>query len=220
MTALQGRFFYSMNKSTILQRVSSHVNNTSEVPTGDLLLQWSDFLETANQEWCTAYEPQVLIKTFHTTMAVSGTSVALPDDFKRFAGFITINSAKVEERDPREATITSGDYVTWGGNQDVGIYMTTQALTSPASIAVPYHSKATALSTLTSTSPIPTPEFLVMRVTHYAKLARQDADYTEFKDQADLLLARMVGDENTSDLQKNKTIRTQSEYKGFRLGDD
>ena len=212
-----------MTKSEILKRVASYANADATTPTGDELNQWSEYLELAQEEWFRAYDPQVLIKVFNTTMAQSGTSVALPADFKgKFAGFININGKLSEEFKPSEHDILSGaQAVKWGGNSSTGFYMVlSQALTSNASLAIPYHSRATSLSTLTSVSPIPDSQFLVTRTTEYVLMQRGNPTYVEFQAKADLLLQRMVAAEVSTDIQRNKTIRTSAEYSGFTFGED
>jgi hypothetical protein len=211
----------SLPKSNILQRIASHVNGNSIVPVGADYNQWSDFLEESQSEWYNSYDPHVLIKTYPTTLQASGTSLALPDDFKeKFAGFIIIDGNPLEEFDPVVATIAQGAYVTWGGNQADGYYMTTPAYASLVSVLVPYHSRATALATLTSISPIPDPEFLIDRTTEKIMLQRGQSEYVEFQAKADLLLQRMVANEVSADMQKNNTIRTTLELNNFTLGDD
>lgn len=212
----------SMTKSNILQRVAANVNADASVPTGDEYNLWSEFLEESNQEWADSYEPQVLIKTAPLTMPTSGTSVALPADFKeKFAGFIIINGVPVPEIKPQDAPFHSNQVAWWGGNQNNGYYMNLKlALTSPTSLIAPYHSRPTSLSTLTSISSIPDPHFLVNRVTEKVLLQRGQGEYQEFQSKADLLLQRMVANEVTTDIQRDNTIKTPSDRTGFVFGDD
>jgi hypothetical protein len=215
----------SLTKVQILTRVAANANGEATAPTvgGDEYNQWGEFLETAQSEWYLSYDPQVLIKTFNTTMAQSGTSVALPADFKeKFAGWPLINGNKVDEINPVQELLYSGSLkALWGGNQADGYYMKlTKALTSGASLMIPYHSRATSLATSTSVSAIPDPEFLVNRVTEKVLLQRGQPEYQEFQAQANLLLQRMAGNEVSSELQRMKTIKTSAEYNGFVIGRD
>lgn len=212
----------ALTRNQILQRVAANANGEATAPSGDELSQWLEFLASSDSEWNTAYDFQSMVKTYNTTMAQSGTSVALPDDFKeKFAGYVKVNGALHEEFDVVEATIASGGYVTWGGNQSSGYYMNlSRALTSNASVAVPYHSRVTSLATSTAISPCPNPEFLVARTTEHVLLNRGQPEYVEFQQRADLLLQRMVNAEVSADMQKNNTIRTQAELDGFTLGED
>ncbi len=209
-------------KSDILQRVSSNVNGTATVPSGDELSLWSDYLEDANQEWPNAFDFQVLIQTYKTTMLQSGTSVALPADFKeKFAGLIDIEGALFEEYSRQEATRTTGNFVTWGGNQADGYWLNVSAaLYSTSYVHAPYHSRPTSLSTLTSISPIPNPEFLIDRVSEKALRQRGQPEYADFQDKADLLLQRMVANEVSTDIGRNNQIRTEAELQNFTIGDD
>jgi len=209
-------------KSDILKSVSANVNGTASVPEGDELDLWSEYLESANQEWAHAYDPEVLIKICKTTILQSGTSVALPDDFKeKLAGYVDIEGELWEEYSKQEATITTGDYVTWGGDQSAGYYLnTSRALYSTCSVKIPYHSRPTSLSTLTSISPIPDPEFLVARVSEKAMMQRGQPEYVEFQAKADLLLQRMVAGEVSTDIGRNNQIRTQAELNDFEIGED
>jgi hypothetical protein len=198
-----------MTKEDILTRCAAIANGEATAPSGEELLQWSEFLESANQEWSYAYDFQAMIRTHQTTILQSGTSVALPADFKeKFAGYVDIGGDNYEEFDPVEGTIVSGDYITWGGNKTDGYYMkVSNALTSTCEANIPYHSFPTSLATLTSVSPVPDPEFLVARTAEQVLLQRGQPEYVEFQSKADLLLQRMVAAEVATDLQKNKTIR-------------
>lgn len=211
-----------MDKETLLKRISSHVNGVSEVPDGDVFNQWSDFLDEAQDEACEAIDFQTLIKTHRTTVATSGTSVALPADFKeRFAGFPQLGSTPTQELDPVEATLFEGDYLSWGGDRSNGYYLSLKnPTTETLSLSIPYHSRATSLATLTAITPIPIPEFLVARSVEKIMLQRGQSEYVEFQGKADLLLQRMAANEVSADFQKNKTIRTATEYAGFVLGED
>lgn len=211
----------STNVEDILQEIAVNVNGVAETPTSDELTAWMKRLNVAYQEWANTYEPQLLIKQYNTTFAQSGTSLALPADFKeKFAGYIKIDGDNYQEFDPIEGTFASGDYVTWGGNLRDGYYMNISvALSSQVSVMVPYHSRPTSLSTLTSIPLIPDPEFLTARTTEKVMLQRGQAEYVEFQTKADLLLQRLVATEVSSDIQKNKTIRTQAELDSFVIGD-
>lgn len=212
----------AMTKSNILQRIAANVNSDATVPTGDELNLWSEFLEESNQEWAGSYDPQVLIKQTVLQVPTSGTSVALPTDFKeKFAGFIQINGVNVPEVKPEDAVFYSNQALWWGGNQNSGYYLNLRiALTSQSSLVVPYHSRPTSLPTLTSVSPIPDPHFLVNRVTEKILLQRGQGEYQEFQTKADLLLQRMVANEVTTDIQRDNTIKTPSDRTGFVFGDD
>lgn len=209
-------------QESLLKRVAVNVNGVSETPAGEELTAWATRLDESYQEWANSYDPQILIKTHHTTMAQSGTSVALPADFKeKFAGYTKINGDLWEEFNPVEGTFVSGKYITWGGNIRDGFYLNlSAALTSNASLAIPYHSRPTSLSTLTSIPIIPDPEFLVARTTEKVMLQRSQPEYVEFQTKADLLLQRMVANEVSTNLQRNKSIRTSLEYNNFTMGDD
>ena len=211
-----------MNKNDILTKVSAFANGEATLPTGDEYTQWNEFLATADKEWNQAYDFQGMIKTYRNTLAQSETSISLPSDFKeKFAGYIEIGGDKYPEYSIIESTITSGDYVTWGGNQNSGYYMNLSMPRSEhSSVVVAYHSRVTSLSTGTSISPCPDPEFLVARTTELVFLNRGQSEYVEFQQKADLLLQRMVANETSSSLQRNKAIRTSSDYSGFVFGED
>lgn len=212
----------SETQESLLQKIAVNVNGVAETPVGEELTAWQKRLDDSYQEWANAYDPQILVKTYHTTMAQSGTSVGLPDDFKlKFAGYTKVNGDLWEEFNPVEGTFASGKYITWGGNDRDGYYLNlSAALTSAASLSIPYHSRPISLSTLTSVPIIPDPEFLVDRTTEKIMLQRSQPEYVEFQVKADLLLQRMVANEVSTNLQRNKGIRTQMEYDNFTLGED
>lgn len=212
----------ALNKSQILTRVSALVNGEAAEPSGDELAQWSEFLEIANQEWSGTYDPQALIKTFTGHIGVSGTSMALPTDFKeKFAGYININGSVTHELSPLDSTFIAGDYILWGGNINDGYFLNTaMALTSAASVVVPYHSRPTSLATLTSVSPCPDPDFLVFRTAEYAMQQRGQPEYVDTQVKADLLLQRLVEKDNVTGHQRDTSIKTMYQNRGFRFGRD
>lgn len=205
----------------ILKQVGVNVNGVAEVPSGDELTAWIERVNEAYFEWSNSYDPQILIETYRTTMAQSSTSVSLPISFKKFAGFVKADSDNIPELDPVEATTSTGDYITWGGNARDGYYLNiSEPVTEDVPFTVPYHSRPTSLSTLTSIAIIPDPEFLTARTTEKVMLQRSQPEYVEFQVKADLLLQRMVAEEVSTDIQKSKGIRTQDEYNGFTFGED
>lgn len=215
------RVFY-MNKDAILTKVSAFANGEASVPTGDEYTQWSEFLSTANEEWNNGFDFQSMTKVYRTTLSLSGTSAALPSDFKeKFAGYIDVEGDKYSEYNLVEATITGGNYVTWGGNRSSGYYMNiSKAVSEDSAVIIPYHSRVTSLTSPASISPCPDPEFLVMRTTELVFLNRGQPEYVEFQSKADLLLQRMVANEVSSNIQRNKQIRTQADYNGYTFGED
>lgn len=212
----------SLTKTQILTRVAANVNGDATAPDGDELSLFSEYLEESNQEWAAAYDPQVLLKPYYTTMGISQYSGALPTDFKeKFAGYIIINGAKYQEIKPQEAVFRSDQCLWWGGNQDTGYYFNLNyALTTGASLYMPYHSRPTSLATGTAISPCPDPHFLVNRTSEKVLLQRGQPEYQEFQLKADLLLQRMVQADVTADIQRDNTIKDVMYYNGFTLGED
>jgi len=212
----------ALTKSQILIRVSALVNGEASEPSGDELAQWSQFLEIANQEWPLAYDPQSLVKYFTGQITTSGASMALPSDFKeKLAGAVLLNGNAVRELGLLDSTFFTGNYVTWGGNNSSGYYLNTaQALTSTASLVVSYHSRPTSLATLTSVSPCPDPDFLVFRTAEYALQQRNEPGYVDIQGKADLSLQRMLDRENTHGYQRDSSVKTMYQHRGFRLGRD
>ena len=211
-----------MLKQDILQRVSSYTKGEASVPSGDELDLWSEFLEDANQEWPNAIDPQALIAVHRTTMLQSGTSVALPETFKeKFAGFIDILGERYNEISPQYATNTSGEFVQWGGNRADGYYLqVSRARYSTSAVTIPFHSRPSSLTTLTSLINCPDPEFLVARTTEKVLMQRGQTEYQEFQQRADLLLQRMAANQVSGDIQRNNTIRTSFEMSDFTIGED
>jgi len=210
------------NLEDILKSIATNVNGVADLVTGDEYTTWKTRVNDSYQEWAHTYEPQVLVKTFHTTMAQSGYSLALPSNFKeKFAGYPNIGGNLYEEFSATEATMATGKYVTWGGDKVNGYYLKlSAALTSNVSVAIPYHSFPSSLTTLTSVPIIPDPDFLVNRATEKTLLQRGQTEYIEFQTKADLLLQRLVATEVAQDIQRNKTIRDQVERNNFTIGED
>lgn len=211
-----------MTVDNILKRVAASVNGEAVTPAGDEYDQFMEFLNMAQGEWSDAYEFQVLRKVHFATMPVSGTSVALPANFKgKFAGYIQVNDSLLPELDPVEGTFTSGDYVTWGGNDSEGYYLNlSRALTSSASLAIPYHSRPTSYLSLTQVSICPDPNFEVARTAEMILLQRGQPEYVEFQNKGNVLLERLVANENTADVQKKREINTTFVRNNFTLGED
>lgn len=209
-------------KEQLLKSISRNVKGVYETPTGNDLTYWGDVLDEVNEEWNQTYDFQNMISTYRTTVLQSGTSIALPNDFKeKFAGYIDIGGDPFQEIDPVEATLLSGTYVKWGGNYSDGYYLEiTPATSSVVEAVIKYHSRVTSLSTLTAISKCPDDTFLINRTSELILLEQEDTKYLEYQNRADLALKRMVAMENSTDFQKNNQIRSQNDYNGFIIGDD
>jgi len=216
---------YTTTVADILKSIASNVNGEASAPTAgsDDETLWMNLVQSSQSDWDSTHDWEVLRKTYDTTMAQSGTSVALPADFKKLDGYPVINGSEYEEIRPEDTPLyENSDYVLVGGNPADGYYLTVySALTSNASVSIRYFARPTTLATTTQIPVLTNPDYLVAQTSMKILRQRGDPKFTLFQQEADLLLARMVEEEIRTYDQKDTSIPHWAEKtKYFVPGED
>lgn len=212
-----------MGKLTVSQLMSGiamHVNGNTTQPATDSE-EYNLFIEALNQAQndvaSVDYDWKGLRQVYKTTVSTSGTSVALPSDFVKPMGFPTVNGKEYIEIGEEETGkfLSSDKYVTFNlANK----YMTINpALVTVSSVNIPYLSYPSTLATVSQVSFVPSDQYLIKKASGYILLSRENPKYTEYFQEAEVLLSQMIGKEVHDFIQKNTTvkniIRDRSDFK-------
>jgi len=216
-----------LTKDQIFQRAAATVNGEATAPdtTDTEYSTWSEFLEESNQEWPLVFPFRALNKTFNATANQSGTSVALPRDFRKFRGFPTFDGAELQEVREEETGLFRGQsYVVPKINASHIPYLLTTPLRgtggSFVAAAIPYVSSPTHMATGSSVSPCPDDSFLVNRLKEKILKQRGDPAFTLYQEEADAVLSRMIEDEVVQFNQLDSSTKSTFSHGGFTIGQD
>lgn len=214
-----------MTKQEILTRVAADVKNDATMPTagGSEYNQWSEFLEEELSAWAEVLDWHTLKSTQTLTLGTSGTSVALPSNFKRVAGFATDGTYRYQE--------VEFDKFTAYGNSDrvfrigydptnQGHYMETKSALAGKTLTIPMVNYPSALASPASIPNIPNPNYLVKRLKVRVFKNFQNPIFTEIEAEADLLLQQMINNEYLKYPQFAGFAPDTQELNGFTLGID
>ena len=213
-----------MAQKTLIQLMSSmapHINGDVDVPTtgDDEYLLWQEALNQAQDDWQDMdYDWPQLRKISTVTVLMSGTSVALPSDFRKLRGNPDISGVLFPEVNPEEVYrfLSTDSFVTVDFNQNCLNINPPQPTT--AAMRIPYLGRATSLATTTAVSPCPSDNFLVYRAASKILLSRDDGKYVEFESKSDDLKQVMIGSSVHDDIQKDTRIKSKQELMGFTIG--
>lgn len=198
-----------------------HVNGDTSAPTtgDDEYLLWQEALNQAQDDWAGVdFNWPTLRKTLNTTILASGTSLGLPSDFKKLAGYPQFEGIEFPEVRPEEVSRfeTSDAYVTVDYN-DLSMAVH-PARTSTEAVAIRYWSRPTSLATTTASSLCPNDNYLVYAATAKVLFSRDDGKYVEFETKAETLLQQMIGDAVHEGEQMDTRVKSRQELQGFTLG--
>lgn len=213
-----------MAQKTLLQLMTSmavHINGEAVAPTvgDDEYLLWAEAVNQSQDDWATIdYNWPQLRKTFNTTLLVSGTSIGLPDDFRKLDGYPTFLGTEVPEvRQEETYRFSSTDeYVTVDYNTNYLSISPARASTSDA--AIRYWSNPTSLATSTAKSLCPSDNFLIYKATAKVLFSRDDAKYQDFETMADTASQQMIGADVHEGEQLDTRVKSKQELRGFTLG--
>lgn len=172
---------------------------------------WATRLPPINRaliDWAESYEWRSLKKIHNGVVSTStgNASYALPTDFKKMMGYpaITWDGATTEQfpivEPERNYTKSANDnYTNVLGNQNSGhvMYIHSQTLASGASVQFPYYAHPASLSTTSQISECPDPSYITQRALYYIYKAREDGRFPEAKVESNVILARMIENENS-----------------------
>jgi len=186
-------------------------------------------INLAQRDWAESNDWEALYKEVNTltSQATGNASIALPSDFRKFAGspVITADGTTTDEypivnpRTRQQYSSTDKYCYFLGSSGDYTLVVHPASLISGASIFYSYYSTPTDLATVTDVSPIPDPNYLIQAAA--AKLFAIDEDQRTVLAQreADSILKRMLESENTKGEGYQDRVKTVEERRyNFRWG--
>lgn len=213
-----------MAQKTLIELMSSmaiHVNGEFVAPTvgDDEYILWQEALNQAQNDWAGIdYNWPQLRKTLNTTILQSGTSLALPADFRKLDGYPVFNGnqfpeVKIEEvaRFSENDAFVAIDY----GSMYMAV---SPARTSTEYVTFAYHSRPTSLATSTAISLCPSDNYLIYNATAKILFSREDGKYVEFETKASELSQQMIGADVHEGVQMDTRVKSKQELRGFTLG--
>lgn len=207
----------------LMAEVAAIVNGDATAPTtgSDEYNLFLSALNRAEGLWGEAeHDWENLRMVYKTTLGLSGTSVALPSGFKKVSGFISIEGKRRITIDPKDEIIQSEDSEYCAPHLAENYLAIYPAAASVSAVVMYYHSKVTSLATTTATPLCPSDEYLINKASSLLLFGRSDPRYSELRDEADLLLERMVGSEVSKLKGNDNTIPSHIDDYVFTLGQD
>lgn len=213
---------------SILQDIGAYVDQDTTLPTGTEETVRVNFVNQALREWADAYDWSQLRQIGTLSVTLSGTSAALPTNFKKLLSPIYDMSQAVSvDREYQQVDASerfsrqTSDKVVWLlGDDAVGYSVNSFGFVSGLSAVYYYQSVPSSLATLADTTVIPNPNFLVKRTIAYILEARSDARFPQAKQDADLEMRRMIEFQDTPSGAQSNRIPDWARSTGFTIGED
>lgn len=213
-----------MQVSTLFAKAASDTKGQSVSPTVGST-EWNQWLDWSNEELDTFSEvhdwPENMDLNYTISSAVSGTSLAMPDRFKKMAGSLNIFGDFYSEVDYDQFDKHTNSSKVFRTGYDNGWFIEWKgALASGASVVAPFVGYHSSLATATDTVTLRNPTYLVKRLKERIFKYRQDPIFTEIQTEADVLLQQMLENEYYKHSQYKGGATTREEEVGFTLGID
>lgn len=212
---------------SILNDIGAYVDQDTTLPTGVELVTRINFVNQAMTEWEESYQWAQLRVLSNLTFAFSGTSFALPINFKKLMSMPTdvsqaSNNQYTQIRpEDRLSTPSLSKYCFVVGDDARGrALVINPPLASGASITFDYQSYPSSLATLTDISVCPQPNFLVKRAIGYVLESRSDTRFPQVKADADVILEKMIEEENSPSAAQENRIKDWPKVQRFTIGED
>ena len=213
-----------MAQKTLLELmggIAINVNGDTTIPTtgDDEYLLWQEAINQTQDEWAEIdYNWPQLIKTLRTTLLVSGTSIGLPDDFRKLNGYPTLGTEIIPEVSQEDAfSVSPTDsylFVDYNGR-----YLSiSPARATTYAFNIRYHSTPTSLTTTTATSLCPSDNFIMNGASAKILFSRDDGKYVEFETKNELLRNQLIGASVHEGIQMDTRVKSKQELRGFTLG--
>lgn len=213
----------------ILEDIGAYIDQDTTLPSGVEESVRINLVDQALQEWGAAYQWKQLRNVATVPFTYSGTSVGLPGNFKKMMSPVyDIAQAIGSQREYDEimpstayVRLDTDKYITIGGDPGTGHYMNINpAMNSGFSGSYHFQSFPSSMATLSDVCVCPDYMFIVKRVSGLIFESRSDSRFPQLKADADLLLQRMIEEEQaTSGAMKNKT-QTWTSGSGFVMGEE
>jgi len=216
----------------IIVKVSAIVSQTLDVVnTSDEYSLWKLYINMAQREWAETYDWQSLYREYNTLTTTAGTdangtTIALPSDFRKLAGFPKImadgeTTNEYGQIDPQKKEMMASDehYCYILNNGSSNYLFANGTIVSGASIFISYWKSPASLVSPADVVDCPNPDYLVQRTIAYIWESREDSRFPEAKAEADKILARLLENENTQGYAYDQTILTPEKKSfSFRIG--
>jgi len=198
---------------TVLDQVASFINQDPSLVTGTDLTSQVNFINLSQKEWADTYEWDQLRLSYSIPVTYSGTSVALPSNFKKLMSPVydkSLTSSNKYEKISSSGRFTkssSDKYIVRGGNDATGYYLLINPpMASGASLVVDYQSHPSSAATVQDVMVCPSDAFLTARTISKVLAARSDERFPTFKAESDDILSNLIEDEAAfSGAQNNRT---------------
>lgn len=181
--------------------------------------EWYQWLSWANEElyaFGEVHDWPEMKKTI--PIRVSGTSGALPDNFKKIAGYPILDGRAQNEVDADLFDTKDSDDEVFRTGYNGGWFIETKQ--SGTTLVVPVISYPTSLATTTDSYVMRNPMYLVKRLKVRIFKYRQDPIFTELESESSVMLNQMLENEFYKHSQYKGGITTPEEEMGFVLGVD
>lgn len=210
----------------ILNDIGAYVDQDTSLPTGVELTTRVNFVNQSLQEWAETYQWKQLRVSTTIPFAFSGTSSALPTNFKKLMAVPTDVSQTTDNTymqvSPQErlslASTTKYSYIVGDDARGFSLNLS-HPMASGASIVYDYQSFPSSLATLADISVCPQPNYLVKRTIAYVLEARSDTRFPQVKADADIILQKMVEEENAPSAAQVNRIEDWARTTNFRIGE-
>lgn len=182
--------------------------------------EWYQWLSWANEELMSFGEvhdwPEMINRKY--PIQISGTSGALPINFKKMAGYPLLDGTAQTEVDSDQFDLKDSDADVFRTGYDNGWYV--EFKQSGTTVIIPIVSYPTSLATVTDSFNIRNPMYLVKRLKVRVFKYRQDPIFAELETEANLMLQQMLENEYYKHSQYKGGATTREEEAGFVLGED
>lgn len=212
---------------SILDDIGAYVDQDTTTPTGVELTTRINFVNQSLTEWGESYQWAQLRVLSNLTFSFSGTSFALPTNFKKLMSFPTDVSQNTDNQyiqikpQDRLSYPSLNKYCYIIGDDSAGRSLVLNPpLASGASIAFDFQSYPSSLATLTDISVCPQPDYLVKRSIAYVLEARSDTRFPQVKQDADVILQKMIEEENAPSQAEINRIPYWKNQRNFVIGED
>lgn len=210
----------------ILNDIGAYVDQDTTLPSGVELTTRVNLVNQALQEWAETYQWKQLRVTNTISFAFSGTSTALPTTFKKLMSVPTdvsqVSNNTYQQVNPQDrfsmASTSKYSYIIGDDARGFSLNLF-PPMASGASIAYDYQSFPSSLATLTDISVCPQPNYLVKRTIAYVLEARSDTRFPQVKADADVILQKMIEEENAPSAAQENRIEDWARRTNFRIGE-
>lgn len=212
----------------LLEDIGAYVDQDTTLPTSTELNVRVNLIDQALSEWSDTYDWRQLRFAGTVSATLSGTSAALPSNFRKMLSPLYDMSQPVTkdreyvEIDPsQQYRRQRTDKVIWTGGDSVrGHYVGLFGFVSGFSGVFDYQALASSMATLADVCVCPNPNFITKRTIGLILEARSDSRFPQLKADADAELRKMVEFEDTPSGAENNRISDWPRSTGFTIGED